>query len=527
VEALAALDRMVRDGVRAFPRRGLEIGGLLTGFPGTGGEDEIRLDAICPLPMEYRSGPAFQPSPSDLLFIKQSVVRSPASETSIIGHFRSQTSGEPHPSDVDRNIASLLNLREALLVLVPASVAGVEPARLYRAVNGEWNFLLSFPLIDQPLNEEPLTEQPLVELPRELGMAQGLELQRDKLAAVQGRASARARRDRLAWGGLAVGLACGIFFGHSIWQSRPAAVLPPRPNVTESSSGIHLELHPTGSALKVQWNPASSPIAQGFSGILTVRDGARQLQIPLDRHQLETGSTVYYPESEWVEVRLEVYRDGTHFTGETVAMATGLSKRPLPETAEEPAAAAPAEASRNPKRKPERSPAKKTRSTRQTPAKSLRRYQGPAAQRTAPAQVALPLAPEISLARPLPAPLTPPVAPSGPPAGSSAASSAGTGSADLTIRYEAAVPLRKVRPAVPDELHSILPESTSITVRIEIDAAGRVIGATPEGNLTATQKLLARQAVQAARLWRFQPARKNGEAVESESLLRFDFERDQ
>jgi outer membrane biosynthesis protein TonB len=62
---------------------------------------------------------------------------------------------------------------------------------------------------------------------------------------------------------------------------------------------------------------------------------------------------------------------------------------------------------------------------------------------------------------------------------------------------------------------------------VEIDASGRVIGATPEGSLTATQKLLARQAVQAARLWRFQPARKNGEAVESESLLRFDFERDQ
>jgi hypothetical protein len=261
-----------------------------------------------------------------------------------------------------------------------------------------------------------------------------------------------------------------------------------------------------------------------------VRDGARQLQIPLDRHQLETGSTVYYPESGWVEVRLEVYRDGAHFTGETVAMATGLPKQPLPETAEEPAAAAPAEESRSPKRKPERSPTKKTRTTRQTPAKAPRRYQGPVAQRTASEQLALPLAPEISLARPLAAPLPPPAAPSGPPARSSAASSPAFsvtgGSAERTISYETAVPIRKVKPSVPDELHSILPESTSITVRVQIDAAGKVVGATPEGNLTATQKLLARQAVQAARLWRFQPARKNGETVESESLLRFDFERD-
>jgi periplasmic protein TonB len=519
VEALAALDRMVRDGVRAFPRRGLEIGGLLTGVQGTGGENEIRLDAICPLPMEYRSSPAFQPSPSDLLFVKQSVVRAQASETSIIGHFRSQTSGELRPSDVDRNIATLLNLSEALLVLVPASVVGVEPARLYRAVNGQWNFLLSFPLIDQPLVEQPLAEQPLVEFPRELGMAQGRELQPHEPGTMP-EVSSGSRRYRLGWGGLAVSLACGVFFGHSIWQSRPAAVLPPRPNVTDANSGIHLELHPTGSALKVQWNPASSPIAQGLSGVLTVREGARQLQIPLDRHQLETGSTVYYPESGWVEVRLEVYRDGTHFTGETVAMATGLPTRAT--GSDEPAARASSEKTQKPKRKPERSPAKKTRSTRKTSVKALPRYRDPVAQPTAPAPTPLPLAPEISRATQLPAPLATPAAPTGPPAGSFAA----TGSAERTIRYEAAVPIRKVRPSVPDDLHSTLPESTSIVLRVEIDAAGKVVGAAPEGSLTATQKLLAPQAVQAARLWRFQPARKNGEPVESESILRFDFERD-
>lgn len=515
VDAMAALDRMVRDGVRAFPRRGLEIGGLLTGFSGAsqngaggGKESQIRLDAICPLPMEYRSSPAFQPSPSDLLLIKHYAARTQASEASIVGHFRSQTSGEIRPSDVDRNIASLLNLSEAVLVLVPASPAGVEAARLYRAVNGEWTFLLSFSLIEQPL-----TEPPLVELPGELAAAQALEAQPQNHAGAAATVSARARRNRLAWVGLAVGLACGLFFGHSIWQSRPVPVLPYRPNLTEANSGVHLELHSTGSAVKVQWNPASPAVAQGFSGILTVRDGARQLQIPLDRRQLTAGSTVYYPESGWVEVRLEVYRDGTHFTGETVAMATGVKEAvaqvPLTET-------------QVPISKRERSPGRKTRTTRQTPSKALRRYRGPLTPRTAPAPGPLPLAPEISSATP-PAPAFPtPAAFSGPPAGSSIT----PGSAERTVRYEAAVPVRKVRPSVPDDLHSSLPESTSVVVRVAIDAAGRVVGAASEGSLTATQKLLAPHAIEAARLWRFQPARKNGEAVESESLLRFDFERD-
>jgi TonB family protein len=477
VEALAALDGLIRDSVRAFPKRGLEIGGLLTGFPGTRGKDEIRLDAICPLPMEYRSSPAFQPSPSDILFIKQTVARAQASETNIIGHFRSQTSGELRPSDVDRNIASLLNLSESLLVLVPASVAGVEPARLYRAVNGEWNFLLSF-----SLTEQPPVEQPLVESPRELGMPHDLESQ-PREPRTMPEAPFHTSRYRLAWAGLAVGLACGVFFGHSIWQSRPAPVLPPRPNVTDANSGIQLELHPSGSALKVQWNPASSAVAQGFSGILTVRDGARQLQIPLDRHQLETGSTVYYPESGWVQVRLEVYRDGTHFTGETVAMATGLPKPPLPGATQGPAAAAPADESQRPKRIPEKPPAKKIRSIRKTPTKPSRRHPSLVAQNS-------------------------------------------TGSADRATRYEAAVPIRKVRPSVPEELRSRLPDLTSVVIRVEIDAKGNVVGATPEESLTGTQKQLAQQAMEAARQWRFRPARRNGEPVESQSLLRFDFERD-
>jgi hypothetical protein len=532
--ALAALDRMVRDGVRAFPKRGLEIGGLLTGSSKPGqpageeeGQDEvpeeIRLETISPLPMEYRSSPAFQPSPADLLFIKQSVQCAQASEASIVGHFRSQTSGEIRPSDVDRNIASLLNLREAFLVLIPASIAGVEPARLYRAVNGEWNFLLSFPLV-----EEPLTELPPDQAPRPL------ESPPDMATSGPAKVPFRFRWYPWALAGLAVGVAGGVYLSHSVWQSRSAVVLPTRSTVNDVNSDLHLELHPSGSALTVQWNPASPPVAKGFSGMLTVQDGGRQLQIPLDRQQLETGHTIYYPESGWVEVRLEVNQEGNHFTGQTVAMATGLPKQQLPDTPVNAnalgtsSAATPVTVEDSiAKSKSTGAPGKNGRQTQKTSEKPpLRRYRGPVASRLIDPLGPLPSAPQILLATPAPTALQPTLPPNRPPSAPQADVSDVSESAGPTIRYETAVPIRKVRPSIPEELHSILPESTSISIRVEIDAAGRVVSATPSGTLTPTQKLLAPQAVQAARLWRFQPARKNGEAVESESILKFDFERD-
>ncbi|HLI85998.1 MAG TPA: hypothetical protein VKV17_18935 [Bryobacteraceae bacterium] len=290
--ALAALDRMVRDGVRAFPKRGLEIGGLLMGTCAAG---EIRLNGVQPLPMEYRTGPAFQPSPADLLYMKQ------AAGTGILGHFRSQTSGEPGPSGVDDTIPGVLGLDEALLLLVPASAAGVEPARLYRGVNGEWKRLLSFPLVESPV-EPPAS----VRLPQ------------------PGMRGAGHRRYQWLLGGIAAGLACGAVLGHSIQPSPPAIDRP------VSSTDLHLELQPSGPALKVEWNAASPVVAQASSAMLKVQDGGRYLQIPLDRQQLQSGNTAYYPETGWVEARLEIYRDNTHFVGETAAAPFGLPKAELP-----------------------------------------------------------------------------------------------------------------------------------------------------------------------------------------------------
>jgi hypothetical protein len=94
-----------------------------------------------------------------------------------------------------------------------------------------------------------------------------------------------------------------------------------------SGNEISLRILPKGGRLLVQWNPQSLPVLQGYSGLLTVQDGGRQMRVPLDRHQLQAGSTSYTPTSEWAEFRLEIYRDGNHYSGEAMALATGVNAK--------------------------------------------------------------------------------------------------------------------------------------------------------------------------------------------------------
>lgn len=65
-----------------------------------------------------------------------------------------------------------------------------------------------------------------------------------------------------------------------------------------------------------------------------------------------------------------------------------------------------------------------------------------------------------------------------------------------------------------------------IDVRVEIDARGRVTSAKPIGRQhTDVEQYLAARAVQAAKQWRFEPARENGRAVDGTQILHFVFEK--
>jgi TonB family protein len=95
----------------------------------------------------------------------------------------------------------------------------------------------------------------------------------------------------------------------------------------------------------------------------------------------------------------------------------------------------------------------------------------------------------------------------------------------MQVSYVTATPVRKIRPAIPASLRGAINGVVSVSVKVMIDASGKVVSAAPVDTNTAAQKMLAPEAVQAARLWSFEPARRDGQPVSSESVLKFDFER--
>jgi TonB family protein len=79
-----------------------------------------------------------------------------------------------------------------------------------------------------------------------------------------------------------------------------------------------------------------------------------------------------------------------------------------------------------------------------------------------------------------------------------------------------------VKPLFPAGLRSAAFKPVTIDVRVAIDQKGRVTRAEPVST-GSPYRVFVIEAVRAARLWQFQPARRGEEPVESQIVLQFVF----
>jgi TonB family protein len=77
-------------------------------------------------------------------------------------------------------------------------------------------------------------------------------------------------------------------------------------------------------------------------------------------------------------------------------------------------------------------------------------------------------------------------------------------------------------PRFPAKLKSLLADNTAIEIQVSIDSHGKVVRAEPVPMQTA-HLMLIQAALQAARSWKFRPAKLGATAVSSEMTLRFEF----
>jgi hypothetical protein len=92
------------------------------------------------------------------------------------------------------------------------------------------------------------------------------------------------------------------------------------------------------------------------------------------------------------------------------------------------------------------------------------------------------------------------------------------------IEYVAARPLKHLRPTAPASILRLVPSKVTIRVKVYINVEGKVIRAESLSRGGTLIDYLSNLAVNAAQEWQFLPAHRGDKAVESETVLQFDFE---
>jgi periplasmic protein TonB len=313
---------------------------------------------------------------------------------------------------------------------------------------------------------------------------------------------------------------------------------------------VALTARRTADGLEVSWDRNASVFtAQG--ALLMIREGELQKDLYLDLPQLRTGHVLYTPQSnDDLHLRMEVFAASEKAATQSMVLlgkaqpisasanaATGAEAEAAPPVAAPPAAAAgkiPVSASPAPAAVPAAA------ITLTTPMVSVpaadppvakpvpRQFQPPPAQVAASSPVAAVAPPDVELpvlpnnaqgnlpgtvavnltpaASALPAP---PVTASNPkPAG------------DVISEPRAIV---KVMPVIPADARHWKGSGMEVAVRVKIDPDGRVVEATVQGARTTAANILGKLAVDAARQWRFDPARRGDRKVYADMVLRFKF----
>ena len=91
------------------------------------------------------------------------------------------------------------------------------------------------------------------------------------------------------------------------------------------SETVPLHIHAEQNRLVVQWEQYADQLRQADQGRLHILDGGKAVDLPLSTGQLRSGSTVYIPLAERVDMTLEADRHAT-----PILRASGVYLSPLP-----------------------------------------------------------------------------------------------------------------------------------------------------------------------------------------------------
>jgi hypothetical protein len=308
----------------------------------------------------------------------------------------------------------------------------------------------------------------------------------------------------------------------SAWSAAVKAAPPTAPTVSALAT-LGLVAQRQASDVQLTWNRESSPIAAATSGVLSIEDGAARREIPLSASQIHSGSVLYSPASGEVTMQLTVTTPAGPVSESVLVVLSSagpLKTYPLSSSPESTPPTSPSALVVKPS-KPFAGNAVVISSTPETPP-----------DLTEPPPVAV-NPPETSVRMPAveaPQPQAPPPEqqqappPLPEPTATVPTSTAPPQRPAAPSSYIPPRPISKAAPKFPVELKTHVTKPHLVEVRVSIDEHGRVThaDAVPQKGIT---EFFVEATVSAARLWRFEPARRDNQPVPSEMTLQFLLDR--
>jgi len=545
--ALDVVSRLGLEAMEAFkavPRRGLEVGGLLLGrIEILNGTTTIYIDDFTAVESEHRSGPSYRLSEADLERLGAELANHPDA----VGIYRTQTRSQElaiQPDDTEIFERYFTREEDLFLLISPAD----SKAAFFLPETHQLVSVHEFPFRAADLAGEAVVEAPAPppEEP-ELAPSRAAALESARLAASPSPPAKPSRRAGWRWLVAAAALVAGAATGALIYEHFPrltpgatsSASAPPASS-TNSAPHVALRVERDGSALRLLWDRNSPIVRDSDHATLYISDGKHQSTLDLNRDELNSGAVSYWPETQDVNFRLDVFsphqssEDSIHVAG--MLQAAAATPAPAPQQPQRHTARDRASARKN---LADASPAK-PQHIETVPAQDTgasRDVLSPATKPPSPSTVAaLPAAP-VTSARTLE---THPavVAPAEP-------------QPDITVTAQPVTPsrveevigriplvrrLKKQKAAFvpPQPVHHPQPtldaaerrsvtRSVPVSVRVYVTDTGAVDYAQLISGGTGRFGGLGTAAVYTARHWSFVPARLGDEKVASEVILHFRF----
>jgi TonB family protein len=548
-ESLEQLESLVREGIHS--EQAMEVGGLVIGTGPAANDPVEKMIGFVPVEMSNIFGAAYRPGVADRQIFDEVLSQYPADgDLRAAGYFRSHF-GDAEIREEDRWLMQrLFGSGGGLLVLIHAGKFRWSVLHIYRRTGrAEFLKLQEVPIAEilqtaapfsgareirpvpdtpqpfrRPVEPEFQEPQPVLR-PVEPEFPEDRELPWDSFPV---ESFASRNRNVFIGAGVLVMLLASFAIGRT-------TALAKRP-VAAAAAPVGLSVAMQGDQVQLRWNPASPLVKNAASASLVIVDSGDADRVDLNNAQVAAGMYEYRPHGSNLTFQIMFHHADDTFAGETRSFHAQLSGPAPASDSRLPASLDRGNKFGTPAAGPQAPVPEVTQVAKAFSNPNPGGFVPPSAPAAEPPSIRLESPP--ALAPPPPQSHEPVVAnlvASPPPVNATEREKPlEQNTKPVPAKspvfsppvFSPPIALKQVAPATPVDLRSLVrSQMITIGVLVDIDRNGKVTNARTTDDKGPLERILAREALQAARGWEFKAALRDGTPVASQMVLQFQFKK--